>query len=54
MNFIAKRIINDVKPLLNKGGKIPDVTKFTALCYLFYEKKINNQEFRNYLKKLMA
>lgn len=54
MIFLAKRIVNDVKPLLDKGGRIPDTILFMALCLLFYEKRINNQQFKGYLKELMS
>lgn len=49
LGFVAKRLINDVP---NNKVKDLNTTKFAALCRLFYEKIINNQQFKRFVNEL--
>jgi len=56
--YIAKRVINDLLPIYNRSGKEKPMHEFcnpqlfVGLCALFFRKKINNKQFKEYLEKL--
>jgi len=51
--YISTRIINDIRPILKEKGykKLLDPMLFISLCELFYQKKLNNIQFRTILRE---
>lgn len=47
--FLSTRIINDVKPIMQKRGYIKYIhpQAFVYICQLFYDKVINNRQFKD-------
>lgn len=48
IQFLSNRVINDV----NRKLSLPDPHLFAELVKLFYEKKINNIQFKRGVKEL--
>lgn len=53
-SFYTKRIINDLWPLLKKGGSLPAQGVFLGLCVLYSLGLMNNLQFKEELRKAVS
>lgn len=56
LEYISKRLINDVAPIMKKNGytKYINPKLFLEICNSFFNKEINNIQFREKIKNELA